>query len=277
MDSGVGIVRLWVLGSGSKGNALLVECDGQRALVDVGFPLRAMEARLRAVGVAPESVDAAVITHEHGDHICGAARSARRWGWALHATAGTIAVSHSLREVSATAFEAGATLELDTMRIQTTPTSHDARESVALVLTSRRTGARLGIAYDLGAVTLNVVRALRDVDTLVVETNHDAVMLRNGPYPRSVQNRIASRRGHLENRDGATLARECMHAGLRQLVLAHVSENCNTPAAAHAEVTRVMKRTRFRGRIDVAKQRTIMGPYDVGGGRTDGVQLELTL
>jgi len=270
-------VRLWVLGSGSKGNALVVECDGHRALVDVGFPRRALEARLRAVGVAPESIEAAVITHEHGDHVCGAVHSARRWGWTLHATTGTIAATPALRQARARAFEAGATLELDTMRIQTVPTSHDARESVALVLTATRTGARLGIAYDLGAVTHTLTRALRELDTLVVETNHDAGMLRAGPYPRSVQNRIASRRGHLENRDGAALARECVHGGLRQVILAHVSENCNTPRAAHSEVSRVMARTRFRGRIDVAKQRTIMGPYDIGAPRAGGVQLELTL
>lgn len=267
-------MRLWLLGSGSRGNALLVECDGHRVLVDAGFPSRTLERRLKFVGIAPESVDAVVITHEHGDHACGAARGAERWGWTIHATRGTVAAIPSLRAAGARTFEAGATLALDTMRIETTRTSHDAVESVALVVTGCRTGGRIGIAYDLGAVTGNVVRALGDCDLLVVETNHDAGMLRSGPYPRSVQNRIASRRGHLENGEGARLARECVHAGLRQLVLAHVSENCNTPAAAHGEVSRVMRRTRFRGRIDVARQRAIMGPYEIGK-HTRAEQLEL--
>ncbi len=268
-------MRLWVLGSGSKGNALLVECDGRRVLVDVGFPPQILEARLLAIGVEPEAIDAAVITHEHGDHVCGAARCADRWGWKLHATPGTIAATPALLEADVRAFDAGATLDLDTMRVQTTRTSHDAAESVALVLTGTRTGARLGIAYDLGAVTSNVTRAMRDLDLLVVETNHDPGMLRTGPYPRVVQRRIASRRGHLDNHDGAALAGACAHGGLRQVILAHVSEQCNTPRVAHAEVSRVMARTRFRGRIDVAMQRAVVGPFRVGAATSRAVQLEL--
>lgn len=272
-----GLVRLWVLGSGSKGNALVVECDGCRVLVDVGFPPRTLAARMAVAGIAPESIEAAVITHEHGDHICGAARSAERWGWTVHASTGTLAADRALRRADARGFEAGAALEMDTMRIQTTPTSHDAAESVALVVTARRTGARLGIAYDLGAVTANIARAMRDLDCLVVELNHDEGMLRTGPYPRVVQNRIAGRRGHLSNRDGAALARDVAHGGLRNVLLAHVSENCNTPRAAHEECTRAMRGTRFRGRISVAPQRAVMGPIDVGARTARAVQMELEL
>jgi phosphoribosyl 1,2-cyclic phosphodiesterase len=270
-------VRLWVLGSGSKGNALVVECAGHRVLVDVGFPARSLAARMMIAGIPPESIDAAVITHEHGDHICGAARGARKWGWAVHASTGTLAAERALQEADARGFESGATLELDTMRIQTTPTSHDAADSVALVVTARRTGARLGIAYDLGTVTANIARAMRDLDCLVVEMNHDEEMLRFGPYPRSVQNRIAGRRGHLSNQDGAGLARGVAHGGLRHVILAHVSENCNTPRAAQEECTRAMRGTRFQGRIDVAPQRAVLGPIDVGSKSRRATQLELGL
>ena len=268
-------MRLWVLGSGSKGNALLVECEGRRVLVDVGFPARTLEARLLAIGVEPESIDAAVITHEHGDHACGAARGAARWGWTLHATTGTLAAMSELRESDARAFDAGATLELDTMRIATTTTSHDAEESIAVVVTAQRTGARLGIVYDLGTATENVRRLLRELDVLVVETNHDQGMLRAGPYPWIVQRRIAGRQGHLDNCAGAALARDCVHGGLRQVILAHVSEQCNTPRAAHAEVSRVLARTRFRGRLDVAAQREVTGPFRIEACAGASVQLEL--
>lgn len=268
-------MRLWMLGSGSKGNALLIECGERRVLVDVGFPPRTLAARLAAIGVTPESIDAAVLTHEHGDHVCGAARSALQWGWTLHASTGTIEATPALREADARAFDAGATLELDTLRIQTTPTSHDASESVALVVTCGSSGARLGIAYDLGAVTANVAKAMRDLDCLIVEANHDEGMLRMGPYPRVVQDRIAGRRGHLSNRDGAELARGCAHGALRQVVLAHVSEQCNTPAAAHEEFTRTLARTRFRGKLEVAGQRTVLGPVEVGNARGSARQLEL--
>ncbi|HUF27530.1 MAG TPA: MBL fold metallo-hydrolase [Gemmatimonadaceae bacterium] len=270
-------MKLWILGSGSKGNALLVECDGQRVLVDAGFPSRTLAARLGAIGVAPESIEAAVITHEHGDHACGAARSAAEWGWKLHATAGTLACCPSLRKAGARSFATGATIDLGRIRVETTETSHDAAESVALVVTCRRTGARLGIAYDLGAATPPLARALRDLDLLVLESNHDDDMLRFGPYPRVVQNRIAGRRGHLSNGDAARLAQSCAHGGLRQLVLAHVSEQCNTPGTAHRAVSEAVRATRFRGRIDVAGQRTISGPYHVGARKSAAVQLELGL
>ena len=270
-------MRLWVLGSGSKGNAFVVECAGRRVLVDVGFPPRTLAARMTLAGIAPESIDSAVITHEHGAHICGASRAAARWNWTVHASTGTLAADGTLRTCEVRAFEAGATLELDTMRIQTIPTAHDAADSVALVITSCGSGARLGIAYDLGSVTASVARAMRDLDCLVVEANHDEQMLRAGPYPRVVQNRIAGRRGHLSNRDGAELARGAAHPALRQLILAHVSEHCNTPQVAHEEFARVMGRTRFRGRIDVAPQRRVMGPIDVGTARPRATQMELAL
>ena len=270
-------MRFWILGSGSKGNALVVECDGRRVIVDVGFPLRTLAGRLEVAGIAPESIDAAVLTHEHGDHACGAARAAGRWNWTVHASGVTVAADLALQEADVRGFESGATLELDTMRIETTPTSHDAAEPVALVVTSHRSGARLGIAYDLGTVSANVARAMRDLDCLVVEANHDEAMLRAGPYPRVVQERIAGRRGHLSNRDGAELARGAAHGGLRNVVLAHVSEQCNTPGAAHQEFTRVMRGTRVRGRIDVAPQRAVLGPIDVGGKTPRGIQMELPL
>ena len=252
-------MRLWSLGSGSRGNAVLLECSGIRVLVDAGFGVRTLQERLRAIGVAPQSIGVCVITHEHADHVKGAAQAAARWGWALHATAGTIGATPAL--TGATSFRAGDTLRLEGFTLETARTSHDARESVAVAATATRTGARAGVCTDLGHATDGVRTLLRDCEVLVLEANHDPGMLRAGPYPPSVCDRIGGPLGHLSNEAAARLAREVAGPGLRQLVLAHLSERCNTPEAATAAVHQVLARTRFRGAIGAALQDAIAGPF----------------
>jgi phosphoribosyl 1,2-cyclic phosphodiesterase len=248
-----------MLGSGSRGNAVLLESGGQRLLVDAGFGVRTLQERLRAIGVAPQSIGVCVITHEHADHVKGAAQAAARWGWALHASAGTVAATPAL--ASATPFAAGETLRLEGFTVETARTPHDARESVAVVATATRTGARAGICTDLGHATDGVRALLRDVELLVLEANHDGGMLRAGPYPASVCDRIGGRFGHLSNDASAALARTVAGPAVRQLVLAHLSEHCNTPQLALGAVHAALARSRFRGAIDVAMQDAIAGPF----------------
>jgi phosphoribosyl 1,2-cyclic phosphodiesterase len=263
-----------MLGSGSRGNAMLVECDGSRVLVDVGFGPRALAQRLHEVNIAPESIEAAVITHEHTDHVGGLAACARRWGWALFATRGTIAGSRALASAGATALEAGLSVDVSTLSLLPVRTSHDAQEPIALVATGRRSGERLGVAYDLGCVTKSVRAAFHDLDLLVVEANHDDGMLRNGPYPRVVQDRIAGRTGHLSNRDGAEFARGCVRRELRHVILAHLSEQCNTPSLALGCVGDSLRSAGYRGRVHAAHQQRVVGPFEASGHVTSG-QLSL--
>lgn len=252
-------MQLWSLGSGSRGNAVLLESGSARLLVDAGFGVRTLHERLRAIGVTPQSIGACVITHEHADHVKGAAQAAARWGWALHASAGTIAAEPSL--AGAHAFGAGETLRLEGFTVDTAATPHDARESIAVAVTATRTGARAAVCTDLGHATDGVRALLRDAELLVLEANHDPGMLRAGPYPPSVCDRIAGRYGHLSNEAAARLAREVAGPALRQLVLGHLSERCNTPQAATATVHAALARSRFRGAIGAATQDMIAGPF----------------
>ena len=268
-------MRLWVLGSGSRGNAIVLECDGSRVLVDAGFPPRVLAARLAAIGIAPESIEALLITHEHTDHVKGACAGAKRWGWAVYATHGTVSGCADLVAADVRTFDAGGTVTLGRMDVRSVRTPHDAAESVALVATSHTSGTRVGIAYDLGQATPAVRTALRDLDVLVLESNHDDGMLNAGPYPPSVRERIASRFGHLSNRDASQLARESVHPGLGHVVLAHLSEKCNDPRLACSTVAGSLTGTRFRGALSAAAQDRVVGPFAPRVRRTVAVQLEL--
>ncbi len=242
-----------ILGSGSKGNAVVLEADGARILVDAGFPARTLARRLAAADIAPESIEAVVLTHEHGDHVSGACSAARTWGWRVFATAGTIAATPGLPALRPHAIAPGECVVLDSMRLQCVRTPHDASEPIAIVAEAPSTGARVGIAYDLGHVPMGMEQALRHLDALILEANHDDEMLRTGPYPVVVQERIAGSHGHLSNRAAADLARRVAHRGLRHLVLAHLSQNNNTPEVARATVECAVHTTAIRGSLTVAR------------------------
>lgn len=268
-------MKLWLLGSGSLGNAVLLESGGTRVLIDAGFGPRVLVTRLRSAGIAPESIEAVLVTHEHWDHVRGVPSLARRWGWSVYATSGTIAAHAPLMALGAKVLPRAGTSVLGGFDLQTVPTSHDAEESIAIVATARASGARAGVATDLGRATGEVRRALRDLDILVLEANHDDEMLRWGPYPPMLKRRIASDRGHLSNGEAASLAGECVDRSLKQIVLAHLSETNNTPSAAMTAVRPVLKKARFQGRIYAAPQHAVVGPIEPV--RPPAVQLGLGL
>ncbi len=259
-------MRLWVLGTGSRGNAVLLESGGARLIVDAGFGVRALAERLAAARVAPESIAACVVTHEHADHVKGVRHAASRWGWAVHATQGTAGAHAPLRAAAATTFSAGAEFRVGPFAVQTVATPHDAAESVAVVVTAD-SGARAGVCYDLGHATDAVRAACADLDVLVLESNHDEAMLRAGPYPPSVAERIAGRFGHLSNRAASALAKQVAGPALRHVVLAHLSESCNAPRLATADVGAALARTRFRGAVTPALQDVVAGPFVANGAK----------
>ncbi len=246
-----------ILGSGSKGNALVIECEDDRILVDAGFPARTLVKRLQAARIDPRSISALVLTHEHGDHVAGARVAAKRFGWTVYATPGTIAGVSGLADVAPVPISTRESLLLDTMRISNVRIPHDATEPIALTVESRSSGARCGIAYDIGHVTPTLQAALGDVDALILESNHDAHMLRTGPYPRSLQRRITGGKGHLGNADAAKLAAALVHPGLRSVILAHLSAENNTPEVARRAVGTELRRAAYKGALDVAPQDTV--------------------
>ncbi len=261
-------MKIWSLGSGSNGNAILVECDGSRILIDCGFGTRTIAGRLKSIDVAPESIEGCLITHEHTDHVKGAGSAAKRWGWGVYATPGT-AMAPELAEANVHRFEPGMTVEFPTMLVESTATPHDARQSVGFVVTSRSTGARAGMFYDIGHVTRAMADACEGLDILVLESNHDDDMLRNGPYPRWLQARIACKTGHLSNRDAGIFARETASREMKHLVLAHLSENCNSHDAALTSMRSALTRSRFRGTVTAAQQDAVVGPFCPGEVRAE--------
>lgn len=258
-------MRVTVLGSGSAGNATLVEAGGVRVLVDAGFSGRDLAARLAAVEVAAESLQAILITHDHGDHTRGMGVLARRYGIPLVLTARTAAACARLLRGSEQIrpYEAERTFRIEALEVRPFLTVHDAVDPVAVTLRDTVTGCRLGIATDLGRPTAAVRAALAGCHLLVLEANHDDDLLWRGPYPWSVKQRIASSHGHLSNRAAAELVSELHHPGLAGVVLAHLSEHCNLPALALEAVGRALQRLRYRGLLTVAGPTRPLEPIDV--------------
>lgn len=258
-------MKLWMLGSGSSGNALLVECDDERILIDCGFGTRTIKQRLAVAGVDPRTISACLVTHEHADHISGVARAAVKWQWPIFATAGTASAA-DLLEVPVTTISPRENIQLVRMTIDVVPTPHDATESVGFVVTSRSTGARAAVFTDIGHVTPAVRKACADVNVLVIESNHDDELLRWSSYPPFLQRRIASRVGHLSNPHAAQLIGDSMNPGLQHVVLAHLSQECNTPRRALDTTSPILRKTRFKGRLTAAPQDVVVGPFAPTGG-----------
>jgi phosphoribosyl 1,2-cyclic phosphodiesterase len=258
-------MRLTVLGSGSRGNAVLVESDGDALLVDAGFSHRELVRRAESAGVDLARVRAIALTHEHGDHARGAARAAAAWQVPIAASRGTLSAL-GRRIPSTTArhvLPASRPVALGGFRLTAYPTAHDAAEPIVLVVEDGA-GRRLGVAYDVGSPTAALQLACRGLDALVVEANHDEVLLRSSAYPASVRARIAGRGGHLSNTQAATLAAEVAHIGLSVVVLAHLSDRCNRADLALAAMEAALRPRGFAGRIVVASQDTPTPPLEVG-------------
>lgn len=260
-------MKLWVLGSGSGGNAVLVESGESRVLIDAGFSPRELAARLRAIGVAPASIEACVVTHEHTDHVKGAAAGARKWGWSLYASDGTVDAWPDLQTACCVRVPPGDSVTLARMVLTTHATPHDAASPIGVRLTCSATGAAAVVCTDIGHVSDGVRALCAGADLLVLESNHDEGMLRSGPYPAFLQRRIASRTGHLSNRASAALSRDLVHRDLAHVILAHLSEKCNDHGVAHAATADALRPTRFRGTLSVAMQHGVVGPFLPRAGR----------
>jgi phosphoribosyl 1,2-cyclic phosphodiesterase len=268
------VTTLHVLGSGSRGNCFAIESEGVALLIDAGFSAREIERRAERTGLALERVAGIVLTHEHGDHACGAPRLAHRLGVPVLTTSGTWQrVSCGSRPVQHRAIGLCVRGKLDPFTIEACPTSHDAADPLA-VLVEGNDGARVGIAYDLGRATVGVRYLLKEANALVLEANHDEVQLRTSDYPPVVQRRIASSAGHLSNRAAGELLAELHHPGLTVVVLAHLSERCNTPDFARETIGPTLTQLGYCGQLHIALQDEPLPAIEVSRG---AVQLRLAL
>ncbi|MGH7656227.1 MAG: MBL fold metallo-hydrolase [Gemmatimonadaceae bacterium] len=260
-------MRVWTLGSGSKGNSILLESDGTRVLIDAGYSPRALAERLAAVHVAPESISAVIVTHEHIDHMRGVRAAQRRWKWEVFGSAGTIGAVANLDTRRVTPVRSSAPFVIGALQFELVRVPHDAAAPTAVVATATRSGFRTGIAHDLGAVPEKLRGAFAGLDLLLLESNHDPEMLRSGPYPPFLQARITGGSGHLSNRQSAALTRDLASPALRQLVLLHLSEVNNTPAHAIEAAQGALRAARVRCPLSAAPQDRAAGPFgDAAGG-----------
>ncbi len=227
-------MRFASLGSGSEGNGLVVEAGGTCVLIDCGFGVRDAAARLLRLGLAPHSLAAILVTHEHSDHIGGVPAFARKHGIPVWATFGTLAaVSARFDGMNRIyGFDSHEAFAIGDLEIHPVPVPHDAREPVQYVIGDG--AVRLGVLTDLGVITTHVESSMSGCDALVLECNHDLDMLERGSYPYPLKQRIAGRLGHLHNDAAAGMVARIDTSRLKHLVAAHLSQENNTPELARA-------------------------------------------
>lgn len=235
-------MRFTNLGSGSRGNSTLVSCDQHHILVDCGFSAREIVRRLRTRGVSPEQIDGIFITHEHGDHIKGALQFAKQFKTPIYLSRGTWDnwrdnLQARKLGIQIVWIQPRDVCHVGQMTISAVPVPHDAREPLQFTVQSK--GYKLGILSDLGSTPPWVVEAFNGCDALLMESNHDVEMLKNGPYPIKLQDRVAGARGHLSNDQTFEFLKALDTSRLRFLVLTHLSEKNNTPKLALAKVNKL--------------------------------------
>ena len=238
-------MRFASLGSGSRGNATLVESGATRVLIDCGFSCVETERRLARLSLQATDLDAILVTHEHSDHISGVARFSRHYGIPVWMTAGTEAAHKGGELAEWHCFSAHQCFEIGDLLIQPFPVPHDAREPCQFVFGDGV--RRLGLLTDTGSVTPHIVTALDQLDALILECNHDPELLASGSYPWHLKQRVGGPLGHLSNQQAEDLLSKIDTGRLRYLIAAHLSEKNNrpylvrellsaVPACRHAEI-----------------------------------------
>jgi len=223
------------LGSGSKGNAALIEAEQTCLMLDCGFSVRETLSRLSRLGRSGQDLEAILVTHEHSDHISGVGVLARKLNIPVWATAGTWrAVEHRIGKIPKREIvnHHHSPFMIGNIEVNPFPVPHDAREPVQYVFDDGK--VRLGILTDVGQATPHIERMLSACDSLALECNHDYQMLMQGPYPAALKARVTSAQGHLDNQAAATLLSRLDTSRLQHLVAVHLSETNNTPALARA-------------------------------------------
>lgn len=262
-------VRMSMLASGSRGNCALVSSSSTKMLVDAGISCRETFKRMKALGDDPHTLSAILVTHEHCDHVYGLATLAKKLRIPIFMTGATHqAWARAMRDENGVRpqleklerFESGHTFQVGDIAVRPFTIPHDAADPVGF--TFRAEGIKVGIATDLGYIPVSVRDHLRGCDVLVMESNHDLEMLRVGPYPWSVKQRVMSRVGHLSNVALADFFSNDYDNSATFVVLAHLSEQNNHPEIARREAERAlaMRGGLFTNRVVLASQSEALEP-----------------
>jgi phosphoribosyl 1,2-cyclic phosphodiesterase len=257
-----------MLGSGSAGNSALVATDHCKILVDGGLSARQLVLRLGECGVAPEQLDGVLLTHEHTDHICGLEVFCRKFEVPIYCnrlTAEALRCNGFLdRHRNWRIFRTGSEFAIYDITMQTFPVPHDAVDPLGFVFYAGSSG--LGFITDLGYATKMMIERLRQVQTLMIETNHDEKLLQNDTHrPWPVKQRIQSRHGHLSNAAAASVIEELSAGKIERVVLGHLSRDCNTPELAFGAVRATLAKCgRIGIELHIASQSEISPQFRIG-------------
>jgi phosphoribosyl 1,2-cyclic phosphodiesterase len=265
-------VSVSMLASGSRGNCALVCSTRTRILLDAGISCRETFKRMKSLGGSPQSLSAILITHEHSDHVYGLATLAKKLHIPVFMTAGThSAWARAMRVINGERpqieklerFESGHHFQIGDIEIKPFTIPHDAADPVGF--TFRAEGIKVSFATDLGYLPINVRDHLRGSDILIMESNHDVDMLRGGPYPWSVKQRVASNLGHLSNGKLADFFAGDYDNNAAFVVLAHLSEQNNHPEIARREAEKALAERGglFQNRVVVAMQSEALPPIQL--------------
>jgi phosphoribosyl 1,2-cyclic phosphodiesterase len=232
-------MKVCLLASGSKGNSLLIESGRTRLLIDAGLSARELRKRLDLIGVDASSLTALLITHEHTDHVRGLGPLVRQLDLPvyLHSDLARILTDVGKPE-RVYEFVDGEDFTLNDLTVRPFAITHDSLAPVGFTFSGE--SGKVGIATDLGIATRLVSECLQGCRALVLETNHDEDMLRDGPYPWPLKQRVGSNHGHLSNRAGGSLLQGLLWQGLETVFLGHLSETNNCPKLALDVVQKVL-------------------------------------
>jgi len=250
-----GIVKFCVLASGSSGNAALLATGNTRILLDAGLSMREIGKRLAVIGESLAAIDAILITHEHSDHVAGLPVLARNKDVraVIYMTRLTApAIDWGEKQPRLETFQAGAAFQVGDIEVESFSIPHDAIDPVGFRFEAE--GVRIGVATDLGYVPESIKFHLRRTDLLLLESNHDLDMLKVGPYPWSVKQRVMSRVGHLSNLSMSDFLAEDLDGSTAHLLLGHLSEQNNHPEIVRLMATQALEGRGLATRLAIASQ-----------------------
>ena len=242
-------MEFYTLASSSSGNAALARHGDTAVLIDAGLSARRITQALAQLGLAPDALCAVLITHAHSDHVSGLATFSKKYAVPVFASRGTARFLACPDEVLHP-FAPGEAFSVGAFEVRSFRTSHDAAGSVDYRLDCA--DGSLGLLTDTGYVTDEAAAALSGVDALLLEANHDVETLQSGPYPYHLKRRILGEQGHLSNEAAAEFALRCAMDGTRDILLAHLSAENNTPEMAEYAVARRQQAAGFSVRLGVA-------------------------